>query len=112
MSTHNAYQQPRNDDAALYLGVVLLVIFPAVLAFICSKWFPYGSPHFTSGLWFFYEASRGMAYLGIVLAVVFTVAAVIQRTVSRKMAMLMALTTFAASALLWYAIHMYLSPWQ
>ena len=111
MSTHSAVQQPRKDDAGLYLGVVLLVIFPAVLAFICSKWFPYGSPHFTSGLWFFYEASRGMAYLGIALAVVFTMAAVIQRTVSRKVGVLMALTTFAASALLWCAIHRYLSPW-
>ncbi len=112
MSTHNEVQQAPKEDAGLYLTVVLLVVFPAVLAFICSKWFPYGSPHFTSGLWFFYEASRGMAYLGIALALVFTVAAVIQQTVSRKVAVLMASTTFAAIALLWYAIHRYLNPWQ
>jgi hypothetical protein len=37
MSTNTAAQQPQKDGAGLYLGVVLLVVLPAVLAFICSK---------------------------------------------------------------------------
>jgi hypothetical protein len=52
-----------------------------------------------------------MAYLGIALAAIFTVAAAIQRTVSRKVAVLMASSTAAAAALLWYAIHRYPNPW-
>jgi hypothetical protein len=84
MSTNTAVQQPQKDGAGVYLGVVLLVVLPAVLAFICSKWFPYGSRHFTSGLWFFYEASRAMAYLGIALAAIFTVASGISTNCLRE----------------------------
>jgi len=69
------------------------------------------SPHFSSGLWFFYEASRDTAYLGIVLATILTVAAIIQQAVSRKVAVLMASSTVAAIALLWYAISRYPNPW-
>jgi hypothetical protein len=91
--------------------MVLLVVLPAVLAFICSKWFPYGSPDFTSGLWFFYMASRAMAYLGIALAAILTVAAIIQQAVSRKIAVLMASSTVLAIALLWHAVSRYPKPW-
>ena len=83
MLTDAAVQKPRKD-AAWYLGVALFGVIPAILAFACSEWFPYGSPHFSSGLWFFYEASRDTAYLGIVLATILTVAAIIQQAVSRK----------------------------
>jgi len=111
MLTRTAIQQPQKDGTGLYLGVVLLVVLPAVLAFICSKWFPYGSPHFTSGLWFFYEASRATAYLGVTLAAVLTFTAAIQRIVSGKVAVLMASSTAAAATLLWYAIHRYPNLW-
>jgi len=110
MLTDAAVQKPRKD-APWYLGVALFGVIPAILAFACSEWFPYGSPHFGSGLWFFYEASRDTAYLGIVLATILIVAAVIQQAVSRKVAVLMASSTVAAIALLWYAISRYPNPW-
>lgn len=111
MWTDAAVQKPRKDVAGWYLGVALFVVIPALLAFVCSKWFPCGSPHFSAGLWFFYEASRDTAYLGIVLAAILTVAAFIQRTVSRKIVVLMVSSTVAAIALLWYSISGYPNPW-
>jgi hypothetical protein len=112
MWTQSAVQKPRKDGEGLHLGVAVFVVLPAVLAFVCSQWFPYGSPRFSSGLWFFYEASRDTAYLGIAVAAIFTVAAVIQQSVSRKIAVLMASSTVAAIFLLWYAIRRYPNPWQ
>jgi hypothetical protein len=111
MRSDAAVQESRKDGAGLYLGAALFVLLPALFAFVCASWFPYGSRHFSSGLWFFYQASRDTAYFGIVLAAILTVTAVIQQTVSRKITVLMASSTVAAIALLWYAISKYPNSW-
>lgn len=67
-------------------------------------------PRFSSGIWFFYEASRDLAYLGIAVAAVFTAIAAVQQTIPKKVAVLMAWSTLAAIALLWHALHGYPNP--
>jgi hypothetical protein len=102
-------QRPKSGGRQV-LATVLLVL-PAGFALFASSWLSNGSQYIISGLWFMYQVSRYLAYVGILVAASLTAAAIVRRTVSAGVVMLMASSTLAAIFLLWYAAHIYRSPW-
>lgn len=83
--------------------VILFLAIPALLTLLCSIWLAHASQLASSGVWFVYEASRDLAYMGIAFAAGITAVATVRRTVSETIAILMASATLSAIILLWSA---------
>ena len=103
MRTHTAINQHPKNGAGQLL-VTLFFALPALFAFLCSIRL---SQYFSSGPWFFYEASRNLGYIGIAIATSITAVATIRRTVSGTVAVLMVSTTLAAIVLFWCAARVF-----
>jgi hypothetical protein len=62
-------------------------------------------------MWFIYQVSQYLAYLGLVVAVVLTIINAKQAVISRTVVFLMTLSIVSGISALWYAVHIYRSPW-
>lgn len=89
------------NTGAWQFGVILFLAAPALLTLLTSIWLEHAAEVPSSGVWFVYEASRNLAYLGIASAAVITALATVRRTVSEVIALLMASVTLSAIILLW-----------
>jgi len=58
-----------------------------------------------------YQVSQYIAYLGLTVATVLTIINAKQDAISRIIVFLMALSIVCGIAALWYAVHIYRSPW-
>ena len=89
----------------------LLLVSPCFFAWACSWVISQGGPNSHSGMWFIYQVSQYLAYLGLIVALVLTIVNVKQAAISRIIVFLMALSIVSGISALWYAIHIYRSPW-
>jgi|ERR1700683_2378240 hypothetical protein len=89
----------------------LLLVSPCFFAWACSWVISQGGPNSHSGMWFIYQVSQYLAYLGLIVALVLTIVNVKQAAISRIIVFLMALSIVSGISALWYAVHIYRSPW-
>src|SRR5580700_1162098 len=89
----------------------LLLVSPCFFAWACSYVISQGGPNSHSGMWFIYQVSQYLAYLGLIAAVVLTMIHAKQDAISRSIVFLMALSIVSGISALWYAVHIYRSPW-
>jgi hypothetical protein len=88
-----------------------LLVSPCFFAWASSYVISQGGAGSHSGMWFMYQVSQYIAYLGLVVAVVLTIITGSQRAISRIFVFLMALLIVSGISALWYATHIYRSPW-
>lgn len=111
MNTHSAIRA-RNDWGA-FLATLILAM-PSTVAFLCALALGRDVPWlFTSAssLWFIYEVSRYVAYLGIVICAGIVVAEATQHRASRKFVVLMGVSLAGAVLLLSYAAQIFKNSW-
>ena len=101
---------PGRSGVPTLLFTVLLVS-PCFFAWASSYVISQGGAGSHSGMWFMYQVSQYIAYLGLIVAVVLTIINGSQRAISRIFIFLMALLIVSGISALWYATHIYRSPW-
>jgi hypothetical protein len=89
----------------------LLLVSPCFFAWACSWVISQGGPNSHSGMWFIYQVSQYLAYLGLVVALVLTIINAKETAISRIIVVLMAISIVSGISALWYAVHIYRSPW-
>ncbi|HXN18954.1 MAG TPA: hypothetical protein VN875_11515 [Candidatus Binatus sp.] len=100
----------RRSGVTTLLFTVLLVS-PCFFAWACSWVISQGGPNSHSGMWFIYQVAQYLSYLGLVVALVLTIINAKEGAISRIIVFLMALSITSGISALWYAVHIYRSPW-
>ncbi|MGA8142478.1 MAG: hypothetical protein WB987_01140 [Candidatus Acidiferrales bacterium] len=102
--------QVTGDAGSKWLFGILFLLIPCWLAFV---WVSALSRNATpaSAVWFLYEVSRLVGYVGILAAAGITVGAAIRRATSGLFLALMVLSIGSAALVLWYTAHIFRSPW-
>jgi hypothetical protein len=101
---------PKGGGVTTLLFTVLL-ISPCFFAWASSYVISQGGINSHSGMWFLYQVSQYLAYLGLLVALVLTIIHGSQQRMSRIFVFLMALLIASGISALWYATHIYRSPW-
>jgi hypothetical protein len=91
-------------------GVTMLLCLPAVLAVFVSAQIS-GNAYYSSALWFIFQVCQYLGVIGIVVAVALTIMKTSEGKISRIAVMLMGFSILLSVFLLWYALHIYRSPW-
>lgn len=91
-------------------GVTMLLCLPAMLAVFVSAQIS-GNSYHSSALWFMYQVSEYIGVIGIVVGAALTVVRASDGKSSRIAVTLMGFSVLLAVFLLWYAVHLYRSPW-
>lgn len=89
----------------------LLLIVPAILSFLASAAISRDTEFPASALWLVYEVSWYIAILGAAIVVGMTVSAAVRQGVSNPFVWLMGIVAVAGIFLIWYASHIYKTPW-
>jgi hypothetical protein len=89
----------------------LLLVSPCFFAWASSYVISQGGPNSHSGMWFMYQVSQYLAYLGLIVAAVLTIINFKQAALPRIIVFLMAISIVSGISALWYAVHIYRSPW-
>lgn len=108
MDEENAVVQRGGVTTLLF---TLLLVSPCFFAWASSYVISQGGPTSHSGMWFMYQVSQYLACLGLVVAAVLTIINVKQPAVSRIIVFLMTISIVSGISALWYAVHIYRSPW-
>jgi hypothetical protein len=108
MDEENAVAQRGGVTTLLF---TLLLVSPCFFAWASSYVISQGGPNSHSGMWFMYQVSQYLACLGLAVAAVLTIINVKQPAVSRIIVFLMAISIVSGISALWYAVHIYRSPW-
>lgn len=108
MDEENAVVQRGGVTTLLF---TLLLVSPCFFAWASSYVISQGGPNSHSGMWFLYQVSQYLACLGLAVAAVLTIINVKQPAVSRIIVLLMAISIVSGISALWYAVHIYRSPW-
>jgi hypothetical protein len=98
-----------NKDWGLFLATVLLGL-PTVVALGCSLALAHGAWNPASAMWFMYQVSRYVAYVGISVCAGTIIVVAIRHATSRRFLTLMELSLAANVLLLWYAVHIFGNP--
>jgi hypothetical protein len=93
------------------LAIALLLITPSVLALFASFSTVHGVSFPASALWFMYQVALYLGYVGVVVIAVMTFSAAVDDRIPRVFVWLMGITAVVGVFLLWYASHIYRSPW-
>jgi hypothetical protein len=91
-------------------GVTMLLCLPALLNVFVSAEIS-GTSYHSSALWFMYQVSQYIGVLGIIVAAALTIIKASEGAISRVAVMLMGFSVLLSVFLLWYAVHIYRSPW-
>lgn len=91
-------------------GVTMLLCLPAMLAVFVSAQIS-GNSYHSSALWFMYQVSEYIGVIGIIAGAALTVVRASDGKSSRIAVTLMGFSVLLAVFLLWYAVHIYRSPW-
>jgi len=89
----------------------LLLIVPSILSFLASAAIVQNLDFPASALWFIYEVSWYIGIVGALIIVAMLVNGALQGTISAAFLWLMATVAVIGIALIWYASHIYRSPW-
>ncbi len=101
--------QPRSGGYGMF-GVTMLLCLPAMLAVFVSAQIT-GNSYHSSALWFMYQVSQYLGVIGIIVASALTIIKASEGNISRIAVMLMGFSVLLSVFLLWYAVHIYRSPW-
>jgi len=88
----------------------LLLCLPSLFAVFSSLQVAAGGVG-TSALWFIFQVSEYVGIVGIIVAAVLTIIKATDGTISRFYVGLMGMSVMLSIFLLWYAFHIYRSPW-
>jgi hypothetical protein len=88
----------------------LLMCLPSLFAVFSSMQVANGGVG-TSALWFIYQVSESIGVVGIIVGAVLTIIKATDGTISRIYVGLMGASVLLSVFLLWYAFHIYRSPW-
>jgi hypothetical protein len=91
-------------------GVTMLLCLPAMLNVFVSAEIS-GNSYHSSALWFMYQVSQYLGVIGIIVAASLTIIKASDGKSSRIAVMLMGFSVLLSVFLLWYAVHIYRSPW-
>jgi hypothetical protein len=91
-------------------GVTMLFCLPAMLNVFVSAEIS-GNSYHSSALWFMYQVTQYIGVLGIIVGAALTIIKASQRKISRIAVILMGFSVLLSVFLLWYAVHIYRSPW-
>ena len=92
-------------------ALALLLVAPSILAVFASFAIAHGVSFPASALWFIYEVSLYLGYIGVVVVVVLTYSAAVIGRIPRVFVWLMGISGVVGVFFLWYASHIYQSPW-
>jgi type III secretory pathway component EscS len=88
----------------------LLLCLPSLFAVFSSMAIATGGMG-SSALWFIYQVSEYVGIVGIIVGAVLTIIKATDDTISRFYVGLMGVSVVLSVFLLWYAFHIYRSPW-
>jgi hypothetical protein len=91
-------------------GVTMLLCLPAMLAVFVSGEIS-GNSYHSSALWFMYQVSQSIGIIGVIVGAALTVVKASDGKSSRIAVTLMGFSVLLSVFLLWYAVHIYRSPW-
>ena len=91
-------------------GVTMLFCLPAMLdVFVASQ--ISGNSYYSSALWFIFQVCQYLGVIGIIVAAALTIVKACDDKCSRIAVTLMGFSVLLSVFLLWYAVHIYRSPW-
>ena len=88
----------------------LLLCLPSLFAVFSSMQIAAGGMG-SSALWFIYQVSQYVGLVGIIVGAVLTIIKATDGTISRVYVGLMGCSVVLSIFFLWYAFHIYRSPW-
>jgi hypothetical protein len=88
----------------------LLLCLPSLFAVFSSMEVATGGVG-SSALWFIYQVSEYIGIVGIIVGTVLTLIKATDGTISTLYVALMGVSVMLSVFLLWYAFHIYRSPW-
>jgi hypothetical protein len=91
--------------------VTVLLMMPSIFALGFSLTLSRTEHYPLSALWFVYEVSRNVGYIGIAAGTIVTVAAAMRRTISEATLVLMSSAVVTAIILLWCAARILPAGW-
>jgi hypothetical protein len=100
---------PRSGGYGLF-GVTMLFCLPAMLNVFVSAEIS-GNAYHSSALWFIFQVSQYIGVIGIIVGLVLTIIKASEGKISRVAVTLMGCSVLLSVFLLWYAVHIYRSPW-
>lgn len=103
--------QDRKMSGPGTFALSLLLMAPSVVAFFASSAIAHEAQFPSSALWFVYEISLYVGCVGVALVAALTISAAIGHWIPSVFVWLMAISAVAGASLLWYASHIYRSPW-
>jgi hypothetical protein len=103
-------ERPGKRGVGTFL-LTLIMTSPCFFAWATSAVISRGGPESHSGMWFMYQVSTYLSILGLIVTAVLTVIYGTQRMISGIFVALMGFLVVLGSSVLWYAIHIYRSPW-
>jgi len=93
-----------------FVIATLLMCLPSLFAVFSSMQVANGGVG-TSALWFIYQVSQAIGIVGVIVAAVLTTIKATDGTISKIYVGLMTASVLSSVFLLWYAFHIYRSPW-
>jgi hypothetical protein len=91
-------------------GITMLFCLPAMLDVFVSAQIS-GTSYHSSALWFMFQVCQYLGVIGIIVAAALTVVKASEGKISRLAVTLMGFSVLLSVFLLWYAVHIYRSPW-
>ena|SRR5271154_5851932 len=88
----------------------LLLCLPSLFALFSSMAIATGGMG-SSALWFIYQVSQYIGIVGILVGAVLTIIKATDGTISKFYVALMGVSVLLSIFFLWYAFHIYRSPW-
>ena len=107
----DAIVQERRVSGGGRLAVSLLLVAPSALAWFAAAAIVHQADFPASALWFVYETSMLIGCIGVLAVGALTVSAAVGRETARVFVWLMGVAGVGGVLLLWYAAHIYRSPW-
>jgi hypothetical protein len=101
--------EPRSGGYGMF-GVTMLFCLPAMLdVFVAAQ--ISGTSYYSSALCFIFQVCQYLGVIGIIVAASLTIIKASEGKISRIAVMLMGFSVLLSVFLLWYAVHIYRSPW-
>jgi hypothetical protein len=107
----SAMVQERGVSGGGKLAISLLLITPSAIAWFASSAIVHDADFPASAMWFTYETSLFIGCVGVLVVAALTVSTAVGRQTSRVFVWLMGTMAAGGIFLLWYAVHIYRSPW-
>ncbi len=70
-----------------------------------------GTSYYSSALWFMFQMSQYIGVIGVIVAASLTIIKASEGKISRIALALMGFSVLLSVFLLWFAVHIYRSPW-